>query len=165
MANKHMALYGNTKIQREYCTKCKMYAFILNGVIQCCDSKLDISQEVTHSKRMTCPEAVRRRPSYAARKAMLELQEGKCIYCSIPFGTPFWSTRQKKILTTRVCYDHLVPFKYSQDNRDINFVCACQLCNAIKYDMIFQTIEEARLYVNKRRAQKGYEKLFDGSVS
>lgn len=52
-------------------------------------------------------------------------------------------------------WEHLSPYSRSFNNGDDNFVAACQECNAIKYDNVFQTLDEAAKYVRKRRREKG----------
>lgn len=153
---KHVAIYGSLKLMRGYCSNCKDYALIIDNVLQCCDTEIDNNELEKRTKRMTQTEGVRRRPSKKAVNKMLEIQDNKCFYCDIPFGTSYKHPRLDKYMETKVCYDHLVPFAYSQDNQDINFVCACGTCNGIKSDLIFQTVEEARDYVKYRRKKKGY---------
>lgn len=162
MARFHMAVYGTTKMLRGYCPVCKAMALIVGDEYQCCDTKIprDFNGLDKSPKRMVEAEQVRRRPSKQAIRTMLEKQENKCAYCEIAFGTPFIHPRTGKLRLTKVCYDHFIPYAYSQDNRDINFVCACSACNGIKSDKIFKTIEEARDYVRYRRAKKGYDKAF-----
>jgi len=44
-------------------------------------------------------------------------------------------------------WDHQVPYSYSQNNHDANFLPACHLCNRWKSALIFQTVEEVKVYV------------------
>jgi hypothetical protein len=43
-----------------------------------------------------------------------------------------------------------------QDNRSINFVAACSICNGLKSSMMFQTEEEARVYIYEAWQRKGF---------
>ena len=155
---KHVAIYGRVKILRGYCKDCQQYALILYGIIQCCDKPLDEieEQEEFGYKRMAQGAINRKRPSLEAITKMLFSQDQKCIYCNIPFGTSYQHPKLRKFMETKVCCDHFVPFKYSQDNGDLNFVLACGTCNGIKSDKMFNTMEDARAYVESRRKNKGY---------
>ena len=155
MLNRHIAIYGTTKIPRGYCSLCKDYAFIIDGIIQCCET-LVVGSLSRKPKRMIEAEQVRRRPSKKAVREMIDKQGNKCIYCDITFETSYKHPRLNKFMKTKMCYDHFVPYAYSQDNRDVNFVLACGTCNLIKSDLIFTTLEEAKLYVEHRRKKKGY---------
>jgi 5-methylcytosine-specific restriction endonuclease McrA len=73
-------------------------------------------------------------PSPGEQARILEQQARCCIYCDRPFGGD-----------VRVTWDHFVPWSYSQRNE--KFVAACQRCNSKKSDKMFQTLEEARAYL------------------
>jgi hypothetical protein len=153
----HIATYGVIKIPRAYCKNCKRYALIIDKIIQCCDMPYDW-ETIERQKRMVEALSARKRPSSKAIKAMLLIQNNKCLYCEIPFGTSYMHPKTKKLQETKVCCDHFVPYCYSKDNRDTNFVLACGTCNSIKSSLMFNTLEEARTYVQYRRAKKGYRK-------
>ena len=160
MAKLHVAIYGSTRMLRGYCPHCKDMALIVNEIYQCCDLEVSKNNILKRQKRMIEAEQVRRRPSTEAIRKMIALQGDKCLYCLIEFNTPYLHPRKKTIMHTKMCYDHFVPFKYSQDNRDVNFVLACGTCNGIKSDLVFKTVEEARDYVTYRRTKKGYNQAF-----
>ena len=65
--------------------------------------------------------------------------------------------RQEKALTIKVNWDHQLPYAFSQNNATSNFVAACHVCNGIKSDRLFKTVEEAQLYLAQKRKQKGYD--------
>jgi hypothetical protein len=97
------------------------------------------------------------KPPAALQALLLTEFENRCAYCRLPFGLLVWrrgvgtvkdggtyyATRYGA-LTLHVEWDHFVPFAYSASNRSDWFVPACQLCNHIKNDRIFRTIEGAR---------------------
>jgi len=64
----------------------------------------------------------------------------------------------RKIVKVIPCWDHYIPYAYSQNNYPYNFVAACALCNGIKSSHLFDTLEEAIEYVKRRRAKKGVTK-------
>jgi hypothetical protein len=96
------------------------------------------------------------KPPAAVQAALLTDFENRCAYCRLPFGLLVWkrgvgTVRNGQYGATRyaaialhVEWDHFIPFAYSATNRSDWFVPACQLCNNIKNDRIFRTIEGAR---------------------
>lgn len=107
------------------------------------------------------------------QQMQLEDQDYRCFYCFRRFGSTVFRDRTKgHRLATRVFgesvgfepnrirlqlnWDHLIPWDYSRNNQNRNFVAACHVCNGIKRDLIFDTEAEARLYVAQRWTEKGY---------
>lgn len=141
------AVYGNIGLIRSWCESCERMALAVDGKRQCCGSTT--SEKPEKWKRVVEPEFKRRLPSRSERAACLERQEGRCIYCDRPFGS--YERRKGKFVRLRVNWDHFVPYVYSANNSDINFVAACQICNHIKSDKMFQTIDEARVHIQVTR--------------
>lgn len=146
-----LSLYGNVAIPKGWCSECGTHAFIIDARLQCCNAKVEKCNP-TKIKRESEPEQVRRGPSSKKRKITLEEQDYRCFYCYTRFG----STRiyKGKEVNVRLVWDHQVPYAYGQNNGDHNFVAACQHCNGIKSSMMFNSIEEARVYLDgelKRR--------------
>lgn len=155
---RHIALYGNRSILRDRCHVCDRQAFILDGKFACCGAPAsgDPARKV---KRETQPEQRRRLLSAAEREEQLDRQENKCFYCFYTLG----GYVQQRYTNGRICWkrlkvnwDHQVPYVLTQDNTAQNFVAACHVCNGIKAAFLFQTVEEARLYVQEKRKEKGY---------
>lgn len=144
----HLALYGSKGLYRGYCTRCERYALILDGYIQCCDDHVEIDGECSTQKRMSSPTDKRGTASAKFRKQQLQEQDYRCIYCEQAFGSIVLYKR--KVTSLQVRWDHRLPFAYSQDNQNSNFVAACQYCNGWKSSLIFQTIEEVRIYVQQK---------------
>lgn len=156
---KYVGLYGNVKLLRMYCKQCKRMAIVLDDKFQCCDRKiLDEDKEEYYAvKRMSGTSYERRKPSKKRINRLLDIQSGKCLYCEIPFETYYQHPKSKKMQRTTICCDHYVPFAYSQNNKDENFVLACGICNGIKSSKLFKTLEDAKEYVTKRRQDKGFK--------
>lgn len=145
-----MALYGNVKMLRTWCKDCRSWCFIIDKKLQCCNKPTDETPE--RYRRMCEPSQRRTKPSPQAQKALLETQDHKCLYCERPFGIrAYYKNRLRNL---KLEWDHLVPYSYQQDNADLNFAAVCHICNAIKGAMMFQTIEQARLYVQHEWEQK-----------
>ena len=63
------------------------------------------------------------------------------------------------VFKLKVHWDHKIPYSYAQDNRDINFVASCSVCNLMKHDRMFETLDEAREYLQTRWETKGFKVL------
>lgn len=149
----HLAIYGNIKLKRGYCRSCKDEAIVLDNKLQCCDRA--INTDYKKKKRFTNPRAVRKQPNPKAKREILKRQNHSCFYCGIGFEHWYW--KKDRMIKLRLCWDHFAPWAYSQDNGGENFVAACNICNGIKSDIIFNNEEEARTYVTRRRKEKGYK--------
>ena len=75
------------------------------------------------------------------------------------FGTPLWREDKKKIIFLKLNWDHFVPYSYSYNNKKVNFVAACHVCNGIKSNKMFDTVKEIKDYVSYQRKKKGYKTL------
>lgn len=151
--------FSSIKMVRVWCSICEGKTLVIDGKKQCCNVPI-IKDTKRGILKRELTGVFRKSPNAQQKKFMLEAQNNKCFYCEICFGEPFLHPRTKKLCFTSVCYDHFVPYSYSQDNRQINFVGACQICNSIKTNLVFNTREEAIDYVKYRRKKKGYEKAF-----
>lgn len=149
----HSAMYGNIAMKRAYCSSCRTYAFVRDGKMACCGEVLE-GAEIKGCKRMSEPPNVRDRPSRKEQKRILSDQHHRCFYCSRWFGTEIWRKARRSNL--RVHWDHVIPWVYSLDNRNQNFVAACHVCNMLKGAKMFNSIEEARIYLNARWEEKGF---------
>lgn len=152
--NKHLALYGRVAIRREYCNACQTSAFVIQGVLQCCDRPIDTSEPPSRYKRVVEPEQLRKLPVLAKRQAQIELQNNRCFYCDHELGS--YVIRGTKRIKLRTHWDHQLPYVLTQNNDISNFVAACHICNGIKYCHVFQTVEEAKIYIAAKRNDRGY---------
>lgn len=152
MKKPYMALYGNVKILKAWCDDCKGYFFVIDHKFACCDKPIE--KNPSRYKRESNPEQKRKRPKPKEIKEQLEHQGFVCFYCGKQFNTIVY--RKKKVIILRMACDHMVPYSYSQNNHVSNFVIACHICNGMKSNKCFDTIEDAREYLNKRWEEKGY---------
>jgi 5-methylcytosine-specific restriction endonuclease McrA len=139
----YVGLYGNVLITKSWCESCNCYAFVIGGKLQCCDSKRSAIPQLL--KRETMPEQIRKRPSLPMRKHIMELQNYSCFYCLREFGTKI--VFKSKVVTLRLHWDHVAPWSYLQNNQTENFVASCHLCNLWKSSTVFQTIDEAQIFL------------------
>lgn len=138
-----IALYGPIQILKAYCGDCDGTVFVIKGNLACCGKPFVDEQDITHrrSKRISECEQAKRGPSLAVRTMILKLQEGRCFYCDQLFGLRRYGRSMK------LHWDHKVPYAYSQNNTTDNFVAACATCNMWKGALMFDTIEQARVYL------------------
>ena len=148
----YIGIYGNTKILKGYCTACEGYAFVIKGELQCCDAPF--TDTPSRYKREIEAEPRRRLPPLSERRARLLAQNNRCFYCERAFYSLVG--RGSRLVSLRIAWDHLVPYAYSQDNRTVNFVAACHVCNGLKGSLLFDTVAEAQIYLQSRREAKGY---------
>ncbi len=153
-SDKHLAIYGNIRISRCYCHACQSYTLILDGEKACCGG--DFNEEgIKRLKRMTLAEASRHGPSKKIRQKILEEQEHRCFYCNRPFGSYVY--RKNKPFRLAIEFDHVVPYSYVESRREFNFVAACHICNGLKTDKMFKTLEEAQIYLCSAWEGRGYQ--------
>jgi 5-methylcytosine-specific restriction endonuclease McrA len=93
-------------------------------------------------------------PGLKIQKKILEVQNKKCLYCEKQFGDLYM--KNGKVRQLKIQWDHLIPYSYSKENK-FNFVAACNICNQIKSNKIFNTVEEVFHYVRYHREKKGIQ--------
>lgn len=151
--NLHPAFYGNTVLQRVYCPECKGQTIVLRGIKQCCEKP--VNQELKkQNEYVAAPRNKRIKPSKKEQDLLYVLQNSRCLYCDRKIGTMYECNG--KVMFTREAWDHYIPFSFSFDNRKTNFVLSCHICNGIKSNKMFDTLEEVKNYVEYRRKKKGY---------
>jgi hypothetical protein len=139
----YIGIYGNVNLRKSWCVSCQQMAIVLRGLLQCCEKPIDCDPQ--RFKRESIAEQRRHLPPAEDRRAQLKMQENRCIYCERQFGSRVY--RKMRLVRLRICWDHFVPYALMQDNRAVNFVAACHLCNSWKSDKVFQTLTDARLYL------------------
>lgn len=153
MRKDHWAVYGNLKLLRVWCDDCESYCLVIRGVLLCCDRAYISPSGDRPTKRMTEPyEAQRKNPGKRSQDLMLQAQDYRCFWCDQRFGDFVRLKGRDRQL--KVHWDHKVPFAYSADNSERNFVASCHVCNIWKRAMMFNTIEECRLYLHSMWAER-----------
>ena len=138
--------YGNVQIPRIYCRKCQSWSFVLEGKRQCCNRPTETA--IVKIKRMTNTEAIRRKPPKHLQEVLLLKFQECCAYCERGFGT--WVHYHERPTKLRLEWDHQLPFAYLQSNPQENFLPACHVCNRWKSSLMFQTLEEVKVYVTTK---------------
>lgn len=140
-----MALYGSVRIPRGPCPLCGETSLVIKGKSACCGA--EVEDLPSAYKRMSETSGIRRLPPLRLRRAVIEAQGGRCFYCERHFGSSV--VRRGRLILLRLEWDHKVPFSFDGNNSPANFVASCHVCNAIKNDRCFQTIEEARSFLQR----------------
>ena len=123
---------------------------VLDGIKLCCDKK-PTGKKTKEVEIMSSPKRVRKQPSAKEKRRLISEQDNRCFYCGMMFGSCY--TRDGiNFLTTKIHYDHLVPFAYSQTNE--HFVASCNICNMIKRDKMFDRLEDLVHYILNRIDEK-----------
>ena len=108
-----------------------------------------------------------RKKKYAPMKGVIERATEKqghvCLYCQLPFGTVV-STRTGDKTQTPVA-DHYVPVAWYNMRSEDNIVAACQICNTLKADILFESVQEAWRYIAQKRVAKRIHVVFLPTVS
>lgn len=155
----YFSCYGTTKIPKDVCPDCERSAFIIDGEFACCGLKAAKEEPRGYKRECETDQNRKQGPPAAMKKLILAAQDGRCFYCERILG--FKYRHHGKRVKLKLHWDHLVPYSYLQANDTNNFVAACHICNAVKGSMMFQTIEEARVYVNVRLQEWGDIGEFD----
>lgn len=158
---RRVAIYGNVRLIREQCPDCRNVALVVGGRFACCGREWvgADSDQTTHLQRFASPEFVRRKPSPHERSMILAHQDYRCFYCGHSLSAIY--TQGVKTFRAKIHWDHQLPFAFSQDNRVDNFVASCNVCNLLKSSKIFETVEDARVYLVHRQGKKGISWIDD----
>lgn len=128
--SRHLAMYGKIGIERMMCPECKHLAFIIDGQMACCDMPVEKAAHIGKRKRVSDVPVGRSKPPKRAQKRILAEQDYTCFWCARSFGRVVY--RRRRSYKLRITWDHIIPYVYSLDNREHNFVASCQVCNALK---------------------------------
>ena len=137
MNERHIAQYGNIKLERGFCVKCNTTAIVLKGVLQCCDTKLELAEDLP--LYMVSPSSHKRKAlKKAVKNHILEFQNNKCMYCGC------------KLKNATIHFDHVVPFVSSLITEG-NMVATCAKCNLHKSDKVFESLLDIMIYMKALR--------------
>jgi hypothetical protein len=141
-----LAYYGRIATLKLFCQECDAYAFVIDGKFTCCDKKVEDDGSVIKCKRKreSISPFMRDILKKKERAEILSHQNWQCLYCGK-------SLRGK----TQIAFDHVIPFSYSGESASkLNSIACCKLCNLIKGPRLFNSVEEARIYVINKLKEK-----------
>lgn len=159
----HVALYGNVAILRGFCSTCRRTALIVEGVWECCGRQATVrNEDKLQHRRMLSPDHRRTTPTPTEKRKVALRQRNRCFYCDRIFGTFVMDLRRnKKLVALKITMDHMTPFSFKQNNSKVNYVGACQQCNALKSALVFNTVEEAQIHVREEIKKRYQEALLE----
>lgn len=108
----------------------------------------------------------RREWTEAQVRTLAEDQDFLCAYCLVRLGSVVSRPGKSDVVTTAQV-DHIVPVSWSGAPMEhlANLVVACQVCNAMKGDLVFESISDAMRHLNRAWAAKGYSVPWSPEVS
>ena len=145
-----VAKYGSVYMIREKCPECGDTSFVINGKSACCNIPIKIN--INKFQNMIQGNIRKGKPNKDIRKNLLEIQQNACAYCRHTFGTIY--IRKNVTYRLKINWDHFVPYSFIQANDKLGWVAACNVCNNIKSNSIFASIEEVVKYVSKKIINK-----------
>lgn len=141
MKKKILHVYGKVAIASRICPNCGTESFVIGGKLICCD--LNIESVPTGRVVVECASRGRRaKPSISNQKAILKLQDNRCLYCEAEFGSErAYKGRNERV---NIHWDHFVPFSYTGTNT--GFVAACSRCNLFKSSLHFPSLQDVKTH-------------------
>ena len=134
--------FGNIVVFKAMCPNCNQMAIIIDNRFQCCNSSAQLEEVEKFKKKRESITYLRKcRPPKKQIEEILRHQNYQCLYCGK-------SLRGK----VPIEFDHFVPFTYTENKN--SFVGSCRTCNRIKQNFLFNSIEEARIYILSKRKEK-----------
>lgn len=103
----------------------------------------------------------RRSISVGEKTEILERQANKCIYCARKFGSTVWDMNGKTVALS-IRFDHFEPYALRQNETSENLVAACGVCNALKSDLVFDSLKATRLWLAREWERRGFQESFPG---
>ncbi len=151
---------GAVKILTAKCPRCKRYSFVIDGKTACCNCKVktELIKKKGRPKRICKTYHKRGSLPKHVKDQILEDQDNKCFWCGRNLKhTWYYDPKRRKICKLTVHFDHLIAWAYSGDDSKDNFVASCNLCNVLKSDKIFKTIEECQDFLKQQIFLRGIE--------
>lgn len=102
----------------------------------------------------------RKGPTASERLSIVSRQGYVCLYCELPIGSKVHRSATRRHRAGMVIlvanWDHFVPYAYLQSNPSANWVLACHVCNGIKSDAMYPSVDAAREAILPKRLAKGF---------
>lgn len=97
-----------------------------------------------------------------ARRKILDIQDHRCYWCGRKYGSYLLIKTKRKDYIHRISivWDHYIPYVYTGDNRDDEFVASCQKCNAFKHTfLVYENEDEIREYLHEKWKKVKYRDI------
>ena len=145
----YRAIYGKASFIKAYCEDCETEAFIINGCYACCDSKY-IKDNIDRTIYVTQKSNKRKAITTKERRGLIEQQNNRCFYCDCDLGGYY--IRNNTLRKIKAHIDHVHPF--SAVGNATEFVAACNVCNQIKSNKVFSSMDELIDHIKNRKRDK-----------
>ncbi len=135
--------YGNTVLFKKYCPKCQAISIMIDG--KCVDCKQGLNLAATKKfihKRESTTDLIRHQPPSKVKKEILQHQNNQCLYCGCHLNL------------RGMHWDHFIPFATGASG-DKNWVASCAQCNSFKSAYLFNSVEEAQIFLQNKRQERG----------
>lgn len=87
---------------------------------------------------------------------MLAAETGfACAYCQVAFGSVARRPGHEPVVVVMEA-DHFIPFTLTRRDEEGNYVAACQICNGLKQDTVFDSVINARRHIDRLWVRAGY---------
>jgi hypothetical protein len=141
-----IALYGDVKLVRAWCNSCEAYSIVLNGILQCCNSKID--GKSTAQVRMSGkpnPGKEKQDSIREKRKRAVSIRDERLNQNGGSHTSKEWNALCKKYNYLCLCCgerkpltkDHIVPVVLGGTDDIENIQPLCQKCNIKKHAKYF----------------------------
>lgn len=144
-----------------HCGRCESDAFVIDGKMACCDAVVDLPTKEVHHRESESYK-FRQKISPKDKKDLLKSQEGRCGYCLYLIGDTIENEKTGKRIKLEMHVDHFIPWSYLSTNKG-ELIASCQLCNLIKSNKVFDSLDSLRVFLKDQRRQQGWPN--DGMVS
>jgi hypothetical protein len=67
-----------------------------------------------------------------------------------------------KAVALSIRFDHFEPYALRQNETPQNLVAACGVCNALKSDLVFDSLKATRLWLAREWERRGFQECFPG---
>src|SRR3990167_3339930 len=147
--------YGGVCMPRVYCGRCKTTCFVIDGQRACCDEPV-VEIRTEKKVRMSDGLSNRNRFSKSQIAALIALQDNRCAYCLYRFNSWQINQQTRKRLKLKIHIDHMIPWSYLATNEG-ELVAACQICNSLKSNRVFDDFDSIRIFLREERWKHGWE--------
>ncbi len=145
-------VYGNVVLYEIICKHCKEKNLVGNPFEKCSICKIQLTDKKIKNVKVIVTAKRKNRVSAEVKKRIQKEQDGLCYWCDRPFGVPY--IKNNKISKLKIHYDHKIPFSYTQNNEDDNFVGACNICNQAKSSFVYDNESDCKNYLKEKWEQK-----------
>ena len=153
-----ISLYGSVALSKAHCHSCDTNAFVIDGLLQCCDTAIDTVAGPGRIKRET--EALKWRIKQSLKDKILSLQHWRCYLCGTNLNDRLFYRAGNSFRQIRIEFDHFIPKSFCPNADQENIYAMCSLCNRYKGSKIYETRDEAIAAVRAIRERKGRWELY-----